>query len=70
MIYIYKYTNIYAHYKVNGLRAVLLEYDARSGIFDTQGTGRGWPPVLVYEALILVYEALSLKLLVCEALSY
>jgi len=45
--------------KVNGMPALLLEYDRVSGLFETQGLGRGWPPGLILELQPLFCDGAS-----------
>lgn len=35
--------------KVNGVPALILDYVRETGVFETQGLGRGWPPGLILE---------------------
>ena len=45
--------------KVNGTPALLLDFDRESGIFETQGLGRGWPPGLILEIQPLFHDGTS-----------
>ena len=35
--------------KVNGVPCLIVDFDRESGVFETQGLGRGWPPGLILE---------------------
>ena len=45
--------------KVNGTPALLLDFDRESGIFETQGLGRGWPPGLLLDLQPLFCDGAS-----------
>jgi hypothetical protein len=45
--------------KVNGTPALLLDFDRESGIFETQGLGRGWPPGLILDLQPLFHDGPS-----------